>query len=73
MPQTSSQCPLVFFFFFFFWFFKTGFLCVDLAVLELTLYQAGLELKKSTCLCLPRAGIKGMRHHRPALLSLYLK
>jgi hypothetical protein len=28
---------LSFFFFFFFWFFKTGFLCVALAVLELTL------------------------------------
>jgi hypothetical protein len=26
-----------FFFFFFFWFFETGFLCVALAVLELTL------------------------------------
>jgi hypothetical protein len=28
---------LLFFLFFFFWFFKTGFLCVALAVLELTL------------------------------------
>ena len=26
-----------FFFFFFFWFFETGFLCIVLAVLELTL------------------------------------
>jgi hypothetical protein len=26
-----------FFFFFFFWFFETGFLCIPLAVLELTL------------------------------------
>jgi hypothetical protein len=26
-----------FFFFFFFWFFETGFLCIALAVLELTL------------------------------------
>ncbi|GAB1296005.1 Glutamine--fructose-6-phosphate aminotransferase [Apodemus speciosus] len=25
--------------------------------------QAGLELKKSACLCLPSAGIKGVRHH----------
>ena len=29
--------PFDLFFFFFFWFFKTGFLCVALAVLELTL------------------------------------
>jgi hypothetical protein len=28
---------LFFFFFFFFWFLKTGFLCIALAVLELTL------------------------------------
>jgi hypothetical protein len=32
--------------FFFFWFFETGFLCIALAVLELTLVdQAGLELR----------------------------
>jgi hypothetical protein len=39
---------LLFFFFFFFWFFKTGFLCIALAVLELTTHlvdQAGLELR----------------------------
>jgi hypothetical protein len=30
--------------------------------------QTGLELKKSACLCLPSAGIKGVRHH--ARLSL---
>jgi hypothetical protein len=28
-----------------FYFFETGFLCIALAVLELTLYQAGLELR----------------------------
>jgi hypothetical protein len=28
---------VTYFFFFFFWFFETGFLCVALAVLELTL------------------------------------
>ena len=34
-------------FFFFFWFFETGFLCVALAVLELThsVDQAGLKLR----------------------------
>jgi hypothetical protein len=25
--------------------------------------QTGLELRKSDCLCLPSAGIKGLRHH----------
>jgi hypothetical protein len=32
-----SRAPDKLFFFFFFWFFETGFLCVVLAVLELTL------------------------------------
>jgi hypothetical protein len=35
-------------------FFKTGFLCVALSVLEITLW---------TCLCLPIAGIKGVCNH----------
>jgi hypothetical protein len=51
--------------------FKTGFLCITLTVLELTLDQAGLELRnpgwpqtqKSACLCLPSAGIKGVCHY----------
>jgi hypothetical protein len=53
---------LFFFFFFFFWFFETGFLCVALAVLELT--QTGWpRTQKYACLSLPSAGIKGVRHH----------
>jgi hypothetical protein len=36
-----------FLFLFFWWFFETGFLCVALAVLELTRDQAGLELGNS--------------------------
>jgi hypothetical protein len=35
--------------------------------------QAGLELRKSACLCLPSAGIKGMCHHCPANLFLMLE
>jgi hypothetical protein len=35
--STGSQVLLAFFFFFFLQFFETGFLCVALAVLELTL------------------------------------
>jgi hypothetical protein len=34
---TNGRGVLSFFSFFFFWFLETGFLCVDLAVLELTL------------------------------------
>jgi hypothetical protein len=44
---------------------KDRVLCVDLAVLELSLRvvdQAGLELR-STCFCFPSAGIKGLRYH----------
>jgi hypothetical protein len=39
MPLHEAAPPVAvfFFFFFFFWFFETGFLCVALAVLELTL------------------------------------
>jgi hypothetical protein len=35
--HSFSNNDFFFFFFFFFWFFETGFLCVALAVLELTL------------------------------------
>ena len=46
-------------------YFETGFLCVALVVLELTRPSWPL-IQKSTCLCLPRAGIKGICHHCPA-------
>jgi hypothetical protein len=36
-PSCLTLPVLLFFFFFFFWFFETGFLCIALAVLELTL------------------------------------
>ena len=37
-------------------------------VLELTLvHQAGLELTEIACLCLPSAGIKGVRYYRSYL------
>jgi len=48
-----------------FLFFETGFLCVALAVLELTL-KTRLALYSEICLPLPlSAGIKGVRHHAP--------
>jgi hypothetical protein len=33
--------------------------------------QAGLDLKKSACLCLTNAGIKGVSHHCLAYLLIY--
>ena len=43
---------------------KTGFLCIALAVLELTLYRPDWPwTQRSTCLCLLSDGIKGMCHH----------
>jgi hypothetical protein len=58
-----------------FWFFKARFLCVALAVLELnSVVQADLELKRSACLCLPSAGIKGMCHHAwQSIFYIYIK
>ena len=50
---------------FFSWFFETGFLCVVLAVLELTCRPGWPQTQKFACFCLPSAGIKGVRHHRP--------
>jgi hypothetical protein len=46
-----------------FWFFETGLLCVALPILELNLYTRLAWTQKSTCLCLPTAGIKDMCHH----------
>ena len=44
--MTILELWVLFFWVLFFWFFKTGFLCVALAVLELTsIDQAGLELR----------------------------
>ena len=47
------------------WFTKTGFLCIALAVLELS--TGWCRTQKSSCLCLPSAGIKGVGHHCLAL------
>ena len=49
----------------------TGFLCVVLAVLELTPYtRLAVNSERSACLCLPSAGIKCVCHHfkRPTIL-----
>jgi hypothetical protein len=43
--------------------FKTGFLRVALAVLSSLCRPGWPRTQRSTCLCLPNAGIKGMRHH----------
>ena len=47
-----------FLFFFFFGFFETGFLCVALAVLELFVDQAGLELRNLPASACPVLGLK---------------
>ena len=71
--ETIFHCPWFGFFWFLalvFWFFKTGFLCIALAVvLELThsLCRPGWpRTQKSTCLFLPSTGIKGVCHNYPA-------
>jgi hypothetical protein len=62
------------FFFFFFFFFlvfqdKTGFVCVALLSWNLLCRPGWPRTQKSTylCLCLMNAGIKGVRHHCPAI------
>jgi hypothetical protein len=44
--------------------FKIVFLCVALAILELTRYtRAASYSQRSSCLCLQSVGIKGLCHH----------
>jgi hypothetical protein len=50
-----------------FLFFETGFLCIALAVLELTVDQAGLELRNPSASASQVLGSKVVRHHCPAL------
>jgi hypothetical protein len=45
----------------------TGFLCIALAVQEFTCRPGWPRTQKSACLCLPSAGIKGVRHQPTAL------
>ena len=53
-----------------FQFFKTGFLCVTLAILELALQtRLALKLQRSTSLCLSSARIKGVHHHHPCTVK----
>lgn len=60
-------------FFFYYYYYivsKAGFLCVALTALEGSFAdQAGLELEKSSCLCLLNARINGMFHHCSASLQ----
>ncbi|EDL34148.1 mCG1042069 [Mus musculus] len=62
----SLSLSLSFFLFFLFLFFETGSHYVALAVLELTISLCRLgwpRTQKSTCLCLPNAGIKFMHNY----------
>jgi hypothetical protein len=45
-------------------FFQDWFLCIALAVLELTCRPGWPRTQKSACFFLPSAGIKGVHHHR---------
>jgi hypothetical protein len=56
----------------FFFFFKTGFLCVALAVLNSLCRPGWPRTQKSTCLCLPSAGIKGVCHHTRLCSSVFV-
>lgn len=48
-------------------FFKTGFLCITLAILERALQtRLPSNSQRSTCFCFTSAGIKGMYHNHPA-------
>lgn len=66
IPSTHSlrkKAKKIYFFCLFnFWFFDTGFLCVPLAVQELSLLTrlASIELKRSACFCFLSAGINGV-------------
>jgi hypothetical protein len=56
---------------FFLFFFETGFLCIALAVLDSLCRPGWPRTQKSAYLCLPSAGIKGVRQHT-RLLGLLL-
>ena len=68
LPQTLFLfvCLFLFVWLVGFWLFETGFLYIALAVLESLCRSGWPRTQKSTCLCLPSAGIKGVRHHCPA-------
>jgi hypothetical protein len=70
--RRAASCLFSCLFGWFFYFFETGFLCVALAVLELTRRPGWPQTQKSAYLCLPSAGIKGMRHHCPGFLFVCL-
>jgi hypothetical protein len=46
-----------------FLFFETGFLCVALAILNSLCRPGWPRTQKSSCLCIPSVGIKGVHHH----------
>lgn len=55
-PYTMMQSPLLF------WFLETGVLCVVWSLSSF--YSLGWpQILRPFCLCIPRAGIKGVRHH----------
>lgn len=66
-------CQWDVFIFILFYIFETGSPCVTIAVQELTLHQADLELKRSICTCLLSARNKGMHHYSWVLFFYCLR
>jgi hypothetical protein len=67
---TSYHSFFCFCFCFVLFFFETGFLCLALAILNSLCRPGWPQTQKSACLCLPDAGIKGVRHHCPAATTV---
>ena len=55
------------------WFLETGSLCVALAILELTVDHAGLELTETLLLLPPQCWIKGVYHQVQLYFLFFLK
>jgi hypothetical protein len=60
-------------FWFWFWFLDKVSLCSPGCPGTCSVDQAGLKLKRSTCLCLPSAGIKRMHHHPSCHVGILYK
>jgi hypothetical protein len=62
---------LFYFILFYFWFSETGFLYIVPLSWNSLCRPGWPRTQKSTCLCLPSAGIKGVRHHARLINVFY--
>ena len=67
----ASQLKAILCIYVFIYSFETGFLCVALAVLALC-RPGWPRTQKSTCLCIPSAGIRGVCHHAWLVTYIFL-